>query len=242
MSDEGFSLIELLVGISIMAVVGSLISTLLGSSTRLYRSAISNSNVQAESQFVSRRIGNAIMEAKSIYLYEQEDGSYLFTGERKAGAGQATYSGQIFWFNRETGCLYQDSSFRAVEDSDKAEHDKTGRPGAPTKEGAKSGVAPILTAETVRRELEENGGNGRAYLISDKVRSLDFAIYPELTREERIREGSHYYIKDSDITVYYDILFLYQDSKSHSVSSCATPRNRIEVLWCNTFDVEDGEE
>ena len=79
--NGGFSLIELLVGISVLAVVGLMITSLFSSSTRLYRSTASYSNIQTESQAVSRKISNAIMGAGSLYLNEGERGSYLFTGE-----------------------------------------------------------------------------------------------------------------------------------------------------------------
>lgn len=215
MRNKGFSLVELLVGISIMAVVGLMITSLLGSSTRLYRSTISSSNIQTESQTVGRRIGNAVMEASSIYLYEGEPGTYLFTGERKAEAGKVTYSGPIFWFNRETGCLYQNSSFRVEEEAD-------------------AGETAGLSANAVMGELEGGSNQGREYLISDKVKSLDFMVYPELTEEERIGDGDYYYKTDGTITVNYKIRFQYQDSKSHTVKSGATPRNRVEVLWWNS--------
>ena len=84
--NGGFSLIELLVGISVLAVVGLMITSLFSSSTRLYRSTASYSNIQTESQAVSRKISNAIMGAGSLYLNEGERGSYLFTGEVKNGS------------------------------------------------------------------------------------------------------------------------------------------------------------
>lgn len=114
--NGGFSLIELLVGISVLAVVGLMITSLFSSSSRLYRSTASYSNIQTESQAVSRKISNAIMGAGSLYLNEGERGSYLFTGEVKTEAGKNVYSGEIFWFNKETGCLYQNSGFKAEQD------------------------------------------------------------------------------------------------------------------------------
>lgn len=220
LDNKGFSLIELLVGISILAVVGVMISSLLGSSSRLYRSTITYSNIQSESQTVSRRLSNAIMGAKSLYLNEQEQGTYLFTGEVKSEAGKKIYNGEIFWFNKETGCLYQNSSFVAEEDSDSdaaeeyGTHQKTG--GSETGEDT-NGTKGILTVETVKKEMEENSSRGREYLISDKVKKLEFSISPELTLN-------------------YEIYFQYLDSKSYTVNSSATPRNKNAKLWLNESD------
>lgn len=230
--NGGFSLIELLVGISVLAVVGLMITSLFSSSTRLYRSTASYSNIQTESQAVSRKISNAIMGAGSLYLNEGERGSYLFTGEVKTEAGKNVYSGEIFWFNKETGCLYQNSGFKAEQDINSGpdiaggeSHDETG--------DKISGNPGVLSLETVRAALEENAGNGREYLISDKVKKLDFTIFPELTENERINEDDGFYKTDGKISVNFALTFQYLDSKSYFVTTSAAPRNRIAVLWWN---------
>ena len=68
--------------------------------------------------------------------------------------------------------------------------------------------------ETVRAALEENAGNGREYLISDKVKKLDFTIFPELTENERINEDDGFYKTDGKISVNFALTFQYLDSKS----------------------------
>ena len=97
-----------------------------------------------------------------------------------------------------------------------------------------SGNPGVLSLETVRATLEENAGNGREYLISDKVkRGFDFTIFPELTENERINEDDGFYKTDGKISVNFALTFQYLDSKSYFVTTSAAPRNRIAVLWWN---------
>ncbi len=238
-ADKGFTLIELLVGISVMAVVGLMMTSLFGSSTRLYRSTISYSNIQTESQTVSRRISNTVMGARSLYLNEGEKGTYLFTGEVKEEAGKAKFSGEMLWFNKETNCLYQSSSFLADEDSkDMEEPNPTGE----DKEEENLQSLEALSLETVRKAFEENASGGREYLISDKVKELKFTIYPALTQKERIGDVGYFYKTEGKVTVDFAITFQYLDSKSYSVDTSATPRNRLAVLWWNGSDSGHGNE
>lgn len=239
-ANRGFTLIELLVGISIMTVVGLMMTSLFGSSTRLYRSTVSYSNIQTESQTVSRRISNTVMGARSLYLNEGEKGTYLFTGDVTEEAGKVRFSGDMLWFNKETNCLYQNSSFLAEEDSSAAKESAiTGDEGdEEEQEMLKSQGA--LSPETVRKAFEENGKSGREYLISGKVQELEFIIYPELTEKERIGDGYFYKI-DGKVTVDFAITFQYLDSKSYSVDTGATLRNRLALVWWNgSSDGENG--
>ncbi|WP_125143757.1 PilW family protein [Clostridium transplantifaecale] len=238
-ANKGFTLIELLVGISVMAIVGLMMTSLFGSSTRLYRSTISYSNIQTESQTVSRRISNTVMGARSLYLNEGEKGTYLFTGEVTEEAGKAKFSGEMLWFNKETNCLYQNSGFLAEEDSGALEEaNSTGE-----EEGSEENLQSLgaLSPDTVRKAFEENASKGREYLISDKVQELKFTIYPVLTEKERIGDTGYFYKTEGKVTVDFAITFQYLDSKSYSVDTSATPRNRLAVLWWNgSGDGEDG--
>lgn len=238
-ANKGFTLIELLVGISVMAIVGLMMTSLLGSSTRLYRSTISYSNIQTESQTVSRRISNAVMGARSLYLNEGEKGTYLFTGEVTEEAGKVKFSGEMLWFNKETNCLYQNSGFLAEEDSGALEEaNSTGE-----EEGGGENFQSLgaLSPDTVRKAFEENANKGREYLISDKVQELKFTIYPVLIQKERIGDAGYFYKTEGKVTVDFAITFQYLDSKSYSVDTSATPRNRLAVLWWNgSSDGGDG--
>ena len=248
-ADKGFTLIELLVGISVMAIVGLMMTSLFGSSTRLYRSTISYSNIQTESQTVSRRISNTVMGARSLYLNEGEKGTYLFTGEVTKEAGKAKFSGEMLWFNKETNCLYQNSSFLAEEDSGALEDpDSTGeedgeKEGGGKEDGMEENLQSLgaLSPDAVRKAFEENAGKGREYLISDKVQELKFTIYPVLTQKERIGDAGYFYKTEGKVTVDFAITFQYLDSKSYSVDTSATPRNSLAVLWWNgSSDGGDG--
>lgn len=138
------------------------------------------------------------------------------------------YSGST----KRPGCLYQNSGFKAEQDINSGpdiaggeSHDETG--------DKISGNPGVLSLETVRAALEENAGNGREYLISDKVKRLDFTIFPELTENERINEDDGFYKTDGKISVNFALTFQYLDSKSYFVTTSAAPRNRIAVLWWN---------
>ena len=243
-ANKGFTLIELLVGISVMAIVGLMMTSLFGSSTRLYRSTVSYSNIQTESQTVSRRISNTVMGARSLYLSEGEKGTYLFTGEVTKEAGKAKFSGEMLWYNKETNCLYQNSGFLAEEDSSALEEpNSTGEEDGEKEDGKEEQLQTLgaLSPDTVRKAFEENAGKGREYLISDKVQELKFTIYPVLTQEERIGDAGYFYKTEGKVTVDFAITFQYLDSKSYSVNTSATPRNRLAVLWWNgSSDGGDG--
>lgn len=236
--SRGFSLVEILVGISIMAVLGLMLTSLFGSSTRLYRSTVTYSGIQTESQTVSRRLANAIMEAEALYMNHEETGDYLFLGEVKTAADSVYYSGTMFWYNRETGCLYQNSGFSAEETYSTLNAEKAGLEGGSEHFGERG----TLSLETVRRMMEENESSGREYLISDKVTKLEFELFPELTEDERISMDDCYYMAGGKITVNYKITFRYQDSKSYSVDTSASPRNKIAVLWWKEAQDGEGEE
>ena len=100
-----------------------------------------------------------------------------------------------------------------------------------TRQGIK--YREILESCLWRRSGQQNAGNGREYLISDKVKKLDFTIFPELTENERINEDDGFYKTDGKISVNFALTFQYLDSKSYFVTTSAAPRNRIAVLWWN---------
>lgn len=61
--NRGFSLIELIVTVAILAIVGGIIAAFMLSSTRVYQSADSEVNLQYEAQIAMNQIKNYVMEA-----------------------------------------------------------------------------------------------------------------------------------------------------------------------------------
>lgn len=214
--NRGITLIELLIGVTVLAVVGTMVMQLMTSSTRMYHSTITYADIQTESQSVSRRLSKAIMEAEVIGMEKGDKGTCLFAGKREGGV----YGGTAFWYNSETGCLYQNSSFSV---------DTSGAAGAKGEGGGKEGTdkaredaaegigtekdAPI-DMDTISAALDGK----REYLISDKVAELDFTIPEEDGKKGR--------------TIHYDIVFHFLDSKTYPVTSSVTPRNwELEGWW-----------
>lgn len=219
--NRGFTLIELLIGISILSVVGLMTMMLTGAASRMYRSTIRVSEIQTESQTVSRRLSRAVMDASSVYLDESEEGTILFTGDITKETDAVLYSGELFWWEKESGCLYQGShvSIRAGRADDGSEGRET------------SAIPGALTCSAASSFFLGGPERGREYLISDKVRSISFDIYPELTEEDRVDVDSFYYVTDGAVTVNYSLAFSYLDGSDYKIESSAATRNRVKYLW-----------
>lgn len=221
-SDRGFTLVELMFGIAILAIVGLMVGQLIASASRMYRSTIAFADIQTESQMVSRRIGSAVMNAEGIYLDETAEGIILFTGEQVEEESSISYSGEIFWFDKDTGCLYQNSSFVMSQDA-----------------GTGSGSFGSLSVKSVKESMEHSAGGGREYRISDKVKSMEFETSADLKAENEIETGSGYYVVEGNVTISYTIEFQYLDSDQYVMSAGATPRNRIGLFRWKKGDASE---
>lgn len=223
-SDRGFTLVELMFGIAILAIVGLMVGQLIASASRMYRSTIAFADIQTESQMVSRRIGSAVMNAEGIYLDETAQGIILFTGEQVGEESSISYSGEIFWFDKDTGCLYQNSSFVMSQDAGT---------------GSGSGSFGSLSVKSVKESMENSAGGGREYRISDKVKSMEFETSADLKAENEIETGSGYYVVEGNVTISYTIEFQYLDSDQYVMSAGATPRNRIGLFRWKKGDASE---
>lgn len=211
--NNGFSLIELIIGIAIMSIVGLAAASLLGSSVSMYHSTLTYAEVQTESQTVSRRLSALIMDAANLYFEDTEEGTFLYTGNKSEAAHYT--GGTIMWFNKDTGCLYL-SDAAPVMDGDMSE-ETDGEKGA-------------LSASTVRNALE-GGTDSRLFLISSHVEKFELSVDEEVTAITRAEPGRpNYYQTNQDITVNYTITMKYLDGKDYVTSSAASPRNRLGYL------------
>ncbi len=82
LNNSGFTLVEVLVVMAILAVVGGLTAGFLLSGTRSYQSTEKEVDIQYEAQVLLNQIGDYVMEANSgigkkenvIYIYNNKDG------------------------------------------------------------------------------------------------------------------------------------------------------------------------
>ncbi|MEG1144898.1 MAG: prepilin-type N-terminal cleavage/methylation domain-containing protein [Clostridium sp.] len=218
-SNRGVTLIELVIGMSILIVVGLMVASLLASSLRMYRTTITSADMQTESQTVSRRIDSVVMNAQNIYFDDTADGVFLFTGTITSEANSKKYMGEILWLNKQTHCMYQNSRI-VVYVPDGSDHDANGKP---VEVGA-------LTSEEVKKALEQgNQSDAREFLISDKIKSLDFSISPKLEEIDKIGDGNFYAAKQK-LTLNYVLTLSSSNGKDYQVNSGVTPRNPIGFL------------
>lgn len=197
--NRGFSLIELLMAIGILAVVALMLTQILTISARLYRKTHYTSILQKDAQMISRRLETAIMNADSLE-YTVVDSSamhglclFLGTKEQTPAAGSAAqktvFQGPVVWFNQDTNCLYY-------------------------KEDAYiESTAATLDCASAKSCLEGNGTQAKKdYLMSSHVAELQIAIpenqssgsalvHTAVTYELKLRHisGAEYTIKNSAV-------------------------------------------
>lgn len=217
LDSRGITMIELVIGMAILSVVGVMAVSFLSFSVRMYHFTSINASLQTESQMVSRRISDVIMGAQNIYLDETEDSVILFTGVITV-EDNIMYHGEIFWFDKKTSSMYQ-NSFISVK---------------------ATGTNGTLTSADVEKAILE-GMDTREFLISDKIKALDFSIFPQLKEADRIKKGSDFYILDKGITIYYTLTLGYLDSEDYVLCSGTTPRNKIGFLRVSEFGENKAE-
>lgn len=215
-SNRGVTMLELLIGIAVLSVVGVMTTSLLSFSVRMYRSTNRYADIRTEGQMISRRLSSLIMGAHNIYLEETEAGVLLFTGDI-TNQDDILYYGEIFCFDRKTNSLYQNStiSMRA-----------TGKDGE-------------LTSDDVEQAFASEG-DIMEFLISDKIKELDFSISPQLKESDKLIENSNFYRLDTGFTIKYTLTLGYLDGEDYVLNSGTTPRNKLKFLWVSYKESEKG--
>lgn len=83
LSNQGFSLVELLVALAISGIVIVMISLLIVNSSNLFNNENKNIDLQNEFQVVDGFLSETLMEAKTIDIKDNDDGTLtLYTGTR----------------------------------------------------------------------------------------------------------------------------------------------------------------
>lgn len=83
-SDGGYSLLELVVTIALLAVVGTGVSTLMLTATRLYASQSASVRLQSKAQLLTAQLRNYYLDADEALQYEDDVFSYTADGVRNA--------------------------------------------------------------------------------------------------------------------------------------------------------------
>jgi prepilin-type N-terminal cleavage/methylation domain-containing protein len=148
--NRGFSLLELLMAIAIMAVVGALVGQILAVSVQMYRRTQDTSRLQKSSQMISQRLERAIMGAKGLSVGTTAGtGTYLYLGDNVPTENQDTTMGPLIWFDEGQHCVYFWESGTVHVESGNL-------------------TAAIRTAMT--------GSGSREYLLGTDVKSLSFEL------------------------------------------------------------------
>ena len=113
--NRGISLIELLVSMTILAVIGLVAGRFLELSIRLSNRTAVEAVIQEDSQAVFDYFQDAIMNAKEIYLEENQSVIFLVAGTDKVWE-EDLVSGVLFYYNKNTGCLYQSRDIQVRRD------------------------------------------------------------------------------------------------------------------------------
>lgn len=83
LNNQGFSLVELLVALAISGIVIVMISLLIVNSSNLFNNENKNIDLQNEFQVVDGFLSETLMEAKTIDIKDNDDGTLtLYTGTR----------------------------------------------------------------------------------------------------------------------------------------------------------------
>jgi prepilin-type N-terminal cleavage/methylation domain-containing protein len=156
----GFSLIELVLAIAILAVVSAMLGQILSASGAMYRKTIFYSELQKNSQMISKRLDTAIMNADSLQTGGSDTlGEYLYLGTGLPAQGSPANMGPLIWFDKQTHAVYYWESGTVTVD-DKG------------------------LAAAIRKAMVET--NAKQYLLGTDVESLHFEVPPESSQTRTV--------------------------------------------------------
>ncbi len=90
-SNKGVSLVELVIGIAILAVIGFAIATFMKSGTMSYSSTSKDVNLQYEAQLVTNHINDILTEANGDVSFDSASKTLsIITSERQIGSGSSS--------------------------------------------------------------------------------------------------------------------------------------------------------
>ncbi len=112
--NRGVSLIELLVSIALLAIVVLMASSLLDLSLRLGRKTTEKEKNRTEEMRIADLLTNGTMNSETICIGEEKEGTVIFFGKIQKLTDGTSYTGEIFFFDREKESLYhrRDGNFK----------------------------------------------------------------------------------------------------------------------------------
>lgn len=115
MNKKGFTLVELLVCVAIMAVMALLIAQFIVSSTGAYRRIYSQTEIQSDCQDALNQISNIVRNSKSLAITKySSDGSITMESENHEGKKILL---KYVYGDEGSGCIYVDYDYQATVDA-----------------------------------------------------------------------------------------------------------------------------
>lgn len=200
-NNKGITMIELIISMAILGITGLMAAGVFSTSFQMYQSTVTNADLQRESQMISRRIADMLINAKNLCIGESVDGTFIFTGRITEETAKTLYEGEIIWFDEALNCLY----YRADAFIEVLVNPESGKTQT---------VGPLMAAE-VKAVLEESS-DVKEYLISENIESLTYRLFPG---------------PEEKVTVNYELVLSDFNGENHVVNSSITPRNTVGQLY-----------
>jgi prepilin-type N-terminal cleavage/methylation domain-containing protein len=208
--NGGFSLIELLIAISVLAIVSAMLVQLLSAAVSLHRKTMVTSQLQKSSQMISRRLDSAIMNARSLYYQvDGNENAFLYMGDTLPGQDNASFRGALLWFDAASNSVYY------------CDHaDITASQGN------------RLTTADVKNAIEGENAANRNYLLSTNVSGLTFEL-PSYMKDRRRNASTEdcLYSADTSPAVTYQLSLQHISGMTYEISNSAVARNRLKGIW-----------
>lgn len=201
--NSGFTILELLIGLSVFVVAGGMILTLLTSASGMYRNAAQNARLQSESRRAEARLREAVMDASVLYAENGEKELLFFAGEAEEEGGMKTYAGTVFLWNGETETLY--GTELIIRDS------------------VGDGKFP---GGRVRDWIADSDNLSNGEVLSDNVEDFKLEFYGTENASPSQADSDRQKMRDGKrITVCYFLKFSFETGSDWEISSCVTTRN-----------------
>lgn len=118
-SNSGFTLIELIIAIAVLAFLMTAVSSMMGSSVMTNRKAQADLEVQTSAQETYNRITDAIMQAKKVYIFGYTySGTPDFSKSGSAAGGSPAYFVAGLYDEKTYAEYNADGSFSATKTAD----------------------------------------------------------------------------------------------------------------------------
>jgi prepilin-type N-terminal cleavage/methylation domain-containing protein len=213
-NNRGFSLVELLIAIAVLAAISAMLLQLLSAAVGFYRKTIFTSQLQKSSQMISRRLDSAIMNASSLYYQTDENGNaFLYMGNSLPGQQETAFQGALIWYDSENDSVYYCEQ-QTIASSQNG----------------------LLTIANVKKALEGESLTNKEYLLGTHVSGLTFMLPSDMgqCRREPSSIDDLSYVTDNQPAVTYELSLRHVSGIMYTISNTAVPRNHLKGIWWPT--------